>query len=229
MTIPEYSGSQDNSRVNVVKNTESSKPETQRKRGRPPAFDREVVLAAARDVFWQHGYDGSSIADLTASMGITPQSLYAAFRSKADLYRETLDQYRRMPRQEPGNPLQENIDTVTAFTRFLRNSAFLFTAPEHPKGCMISTAVLNCAAENEDIAFHVSSLRLRTLGAFQARIERGVEEGDMRADTDAGSLARFLGAMVQGMSVQARDGAGADELLAAADHAISELKRHSIR
>jgi hypothetical protein len=51
----------------------------------------------------------------------------------------------------------------------------------------------------------------------------------MRADTDAGSLARFLGAMVQGMSVQARDGAGVDELLAAADHAISELKRHSIR
>jgi AcrR family transcriptional regulator len=142
--------------VIIVKNKDSDKESTTRKRGRPPAFDRETVLAAARDVFWEHGYDGSSIADLTASMGITPQSLYAAFQSKADLYREALDQYRRMPRPYPGNPLREQIDTVAAFERFLKNSAVIFTAPDHPKGCMISTAVLNCASENEDIAYYVS-------------------------------------------------------------------------
>lgn len=212
-----------------MKNKEEMKNSAPRKRGRPPAFDRETVLASARDTFWKHGYDGSSIADLTAAMGITPQSLYAAFGSKAELYRETLDQYRRMPRPEPGNPFQDKLDTVTAFERFLTNSAKIFTAPEHPKGCMISTAVLNCAEENEPIAHHVASMRLQTLDVFTARIERGIEEGDMRPDADARSLARFLGAIVQGMSVQARDGATTEELLTLLSHALSELKTYQLR
>ncbi|QND50408.1 TetR/AcrR family transcriptional regulator [Rhizobium lusitanum] len=211
-----------------MKNSEETEKSTHRKRGRPPAFDRETVLAAARDTFWKHGYDGSSIADLTAAMGITPQSLYAAFSSKADLYREALEQYRRMPRPEPGNPLQEAVDSVTAFDRFLRNAAGIFTAPEHPKGCMISTAVLNCAEENEPIAHHVASMRLQTLEIFKARIERGIAEGDMRPDANARSLARFLGAIVQGMSVQARDGATREELLEIIAHARSELMRHRL-
>lgn len=201
---------------------------TQRRRGRPPAFDRETVLVSARDTFWRHGYDGSSISDLTAAMGITPQSLYAAFGSKAELYRETLEQYRRMPRAEPGNPFQADVDTVTACERFLTNSAKIFTASEHPKGCMISTAVLNCAEENEPIAHHVASMRLQMLDILTARIERGIAEGDMRPDTSARSLARFLGAIVQGMSVQARDGAATDELLALIAHGISELRKYQL-
>ncbi|MFK0163831.1 TetR/AcrR family transcriptional regulator [Rhizobium sp. NPDC090279] len=215
--------------MTIVKNNEVTENSSPRKRGRPPAFDRETVLASARDTFWKHGYDGSSIADLTAAMGITPQSLYAAFGSKAELYRETLDQYRRMPRPEPGNPFQDELDTVSAFERFLTNSAKIFTAPEHPKGCMISTAVLNCAEENEPIAHHVASMRLQTLDIFTARIERGIAEGDMRPDADARSLARFLGAIVQGMSVQARDGATTEELLALLSHALSELKTYQLR
>ncbi len=211
-----------------MKNIEEKNNSSPRKRGRPPAFDRETVLAAARNTFWKHGYDGSSIADLTAAMGITPQSLYAAFGSKADLYRETLDQYRRMPRPEPGNPFQDKLDTVTAFERFLTNSARIFTAPEHPKGCMISTAVLNCAEENEPIAHHVASMRLQTLDIFTARIARGIEEGDIRPDADPRSLARFLGAIVQGMSVQARDAATTEELLALMSHALNELRTYQL-
>ncbi|MGY5802600.1 TetR/AcrR family transcriptional regulator [Rhizobium hainanense] len=215
--------------MTIVKNIEEMENPAPRKRGRPPAFDRETVLASARDTFWKHGYDGSSIADLTAAMGITPQSLYAAFGSKAELYRETLDQYRRMPRPEPGNPFQDKLDTVTAFERFLTNSARIFTAPEHPKGCMISTAVLNCAEENEPIAHHVASMRLQTLDIFTARIERGIAEGDMRPDTSARSLARFLGAIVQGMSVQARDGATTEELLGLMSHALAELRKYQLQ
>ncbi|WFU03035.1 TetR/AcrR family transcriptional regulator [Rhizobium sp. CB3171] len=215
--------------MTIMKNNEEAENSAPRKRGRPPAFDRETVLAAARNTFWKHGYDGSSIADLTAAMGITPQSLYAAFSSKAELYREALEQYRRMPRPEPGNPFTDEVDTVAAFERFLTNSAKIFTAPEHPKGCMISTAVLNCAEENEPIAHHVASMRLQALAIFTARIERGIAEGDMRPDADARSLARFLGAIVQGMSVQARDGATTDELFALLSHALSELKKYQLR
>ena len=72
-------------------------------------------------------------------------------------------------------------------------------------------------------------MRLQTLDIFVKRIERGISEGDMRPDTDARSLARFLGAIVQGMSVQARDGATTEELLSLLAHALSELRMHQQR
>ena len=226
MTVPEYLRMADISRVTVVKNIEQAEKTESKPRGRPPAFVRETVLAAAREIFWEHGYEGASIADLTAAMKITPQSLYAAFRSKAVLYKEALDQYRRMPRPLVGDPLRDDVDTVTAFDRFLRNSALLFSAPEHPKGCMISTAVLNCATENGEIADYVSSLRGGMLAAFTARLERGISDGDIRPDTNPKAMARFLGAIVQGMSVQARDGADAQDLLDVVALAINQLASH---
>ncbi|QSW92670.1 TetR/AcrR family transcriptional regulator [Rhizobium lentis] len=209
----------------VVKNSDDVKNPPARRRGRPPAFDREAVLAAARETFWAHGYEGASIADLTAAMGITPQSLYAAFNSKADLYREALQQYRTLG-ANTFSALAEPIDTLSAFERILRGSAAIFSAPGHPKGCMISTAVLNCASENDAIADHVAALRRQSLDAFAARIERGIREGDIRPETNARALARFLGAIVQGMSVQARDGASLEELLDIAALATAEVARH---
>ncbi|MBY5788841.1 TetR/AcrR family transcriptional regulator [Rhizobium leguminosarum] len=208
-----------------MKNSQDVENSTARRRGRPPAFDRETVLSAARETFWAHGYEGASIADLTAAMGITPQSLYAAFNSKADLYRAALEQYRGLG-SDTFSALGEPIDTVSAFERILRGSAAIFSAPEHPKGCMISTAVLNCASENEVIADHVAAMRRRSLDAFAARIERGIREGDMKPETNPRALARFLGAIIQGMSVQARDGASLEELLDIAVLAIAELARH---
>ncbi|OWV68169.1 TetR family transcriptional regulator [Rhizobium sp. R634] len=208
-----------------MKNSADVKNTPARRRGRPPAFDRETVLSAARETFWAHGYEGASIADLTAAMGITPQSLYAAFNSKADLYREALQQYRGLG-ASTFSALAEPIDTVSAFERILRGSAAIFSAPEHPKGCMISTAVLNCASENDAIADHVAALRRQSLSAFTVRIERGMRDGDIKAGTNARALARFLAAIVQGMSVQARDGASYEELLDIAALAIAEIARH---
>jgi hypothetical protein len=86
--------------------------------------------------------------------------------------------------------------------------------------------VLNCASENEVIADHVAAMRRRSLDAFAARIERGIREGDMKPETNPRALARFLGAIIQGMSVQARDGASLEELLDIAVLAITELARH---
>ncbi|MDR9761816.1 TetR/AcrR family transcriptional regulator [Rhizobium redzepovicii] len=211
----------------VMKNSPEMKNPSARRRGRPPAFDRETVLAAARETFWAHGYEGASIADLTTAMGITTQSLYAAFRSKADLYRAALEQYRALG-AGTFSALGEPIDTVSAFERILQGSAAIFSAPEHPKGCMISTAALNCASENDMIADHVAALRRRSLDTFAARIERGIREGDISAETNPRALARFLGAIVQGMSVQARDGASLEELLDIASLAMSELARHRV-
>ena len=198
-----------------------------RPRGRPRAFDRDEVLVKAAETFWRSGYEGASIADLTAAMGITPQSLYAAFTSKADLYCEALAWYLTHIGASTARALEE-ADVTAALARVLLESAREFTRPGRPHGCMVSTAVLTCAAENAPVARHVSGLRNEMLDALKARVERGIAEGQLRPATDAEALARFVGATIQGMSVQAHDGASKAALLAIADFAISEIERNRV-
>lgn len=203
-------------------------PEAKKPRGRPRAFDRDEALKAATLTFWRLGYEGTSIADLTAALGITPQSLYAAFRSKAELYRESLAFYGSgLGTMAAPSPF-EAPDVIEAFRLFLENSAREFTRLGMPHGCMISTATLTCAIENQEIADHVASLRGKALQRVRDRLEQGVADGQLSSKTDVRALARFIGAIIQGMSVQARDGAGEAELLAVAGLAIDQLRHNAI-
>lgn len=197
-----------------------------RPRGRPRAFDREEALAKAAETFWRRGYEGASIADLTEAMGITPQSLYAAFSSKAELYTEALERYRSREGAMTMLALSSEPHAVVALARVLREAARDFTRADRPSGCMVSTALLGCAAENETMANHVAMLRTAALMRLRDRIEQGVRDGHLRPETDAAALARFIGATIQGMAVQARDGASESELRTIAEHAVSEIARH---
>jgi AcrR family transcriptional regulator len=204
-------------------NENSSRP-----RGRPRAFDREEVLTRAGEAFWRLGYEGASIADLTEAMGITPQSLYAAYSSKADLYREALAKWRVNAGAFTGRALEEEPTTAAAFARLFREAAHEYSRSDQPRGCMLSTAVLTCAVENDFIAAHVAGLRADVLAAFRARITRGIKEGDLKPDTDVPALARYLQAVVQGLSIQARDGADEASLAAIGAIASAEVARHGV-
>ncbi|MDQ7728501.1 TetR/AcrR family transcriptional regulator [Halomonas sp. SpR8] len=204
-----------------MKNTTVNSP---RSRGRPRAFDRSAALAIAGETFWQLGYEGASIAELTAAMGITPQSLYAAFTSKADLYREALDWYQSEVGAFAAAALEKE-DVVAAFKQLLMEAAKQFCRPDRPRGCMISMAVLTCARDNDAIADMVAREREATMKALHDRIEQGISQGQLSTDTNAMALARFIGAIIQGMSVQARDGASAKDLEAVAQLAIEQITR----
>lgn len=162
--------------------------------------------------------------DLTHAMGITPQSLYAAFGSKADLYRETLEWYRvelsSLSPEELAGP-----DVVGTLSRWLLAEARRFGDPATPPGCMISTALLGCAVENDPIAEIVAGLRNGTLSLLQVRLGRAKAGGELKADAEPRDIARFIGAIIQGMSVQARDGAKSKELISLAQLAVNELER----
>ena len=196
-----------------------------RRRGRPPAFDRDEVLAKAAETFWRLGYEGASIADLTAAMGITPQSLYAAFRSKADLYREALNWYGDSFAALTPDSL-DRPDPIGTLRDLLNEEARRFADPSHPPGCMISTAVLGCAVESQPVARMISDMREATVTRVRERLERAKIEGELRSDADPAALARFVAAIIQGMSVQARDGASQADLVAVTRLATAELERH---
>jgi AcrR family transcriptional regulator len=197
--------------------------------GRPPAFDRNVVLEAAMTTFWDHGYEGTSIADLTKAMGISAQSLYAAFTSKAKLYREALIYYQDHVGVFTNRALEEEPDVLKAFEQVLTESAHQFSVPHRPHGCMISTEIVRCASENEPVSRDVSKMREAIISDFRKRFEKGIRDGALRPETDAQGLARYVGAMIQGMSIQARDGARKSDLLRIARLASNEIKRHRQR
>jgi TetR/AcrR family transcriptional regulator, copper-responsive repressor len=184
-------------------------------------LDREVGLEAAARLFWEHGYEGTSIADLTHAMGVTPPSLYATFGSKADLYRQALDHNIERETRRRSEALQGDMPAYDAIAFYLYDVAEGVTDPNKPRGCIISTAVLQHAEENECVARAVAARRECSIQAIKMRFDRAVGDGDLPTDTDTDSLARFYAAVVQGMSAQACDGASTATLKRLADVALS--------
>ena len=195
--------------------------EPPKKRGRPRTLDRNVGLDVAARLFWEHGYEGTSIADLTAAMGVTPPSLYATFGSKEELYRQALDHATERESKARMDALQSDMSAYEALSFYLHDVATGISRPGDPRGCIVSTAVVQCAAENETVAKSVAARREAAIKAIRERFDRAVVEGELAAGTDTDSLARFYGAFVQGMSVQACDGACTERLRRLVDIALS--------
>lgn len=190
------------------------------KRGRPRTFDRDAMLRKALGLFWEHGYEGVSIARLVEAMGIAPPSLYAAFGSKEALYREALELYVTGPGAFIAGALAEAPTAKAAIERILREAVLRFTAKSSPRGCAVATGELDCAPENREIAHCVAVLRAASLEATTRRLRQARNEGELPAGVDVNALARFYGAVIQGMSAQAKDGASAAELSGIADAAL---------
>lgn len=193
--------------------------ENKRGRGRPRSFDTNTVLEAAMQVFWANGYEGASIPMLTGAMGISAQSLYAAFGSKDALYREAIGFYRTTIGGFAAHALDEEPDALVAVARLLRDAATIFSRTVGTPGCMIATP----SAGGMEMAALGRELRMDSIGQVAARLERGVAAGQVRCDADLVAWSRYIGTVVQGMSVQARDGATKDTLVSIADIAAHSL------
>lgn len=194
--------------------------ETAGRRGRRLSFDRDSALETALRLFWTRGYEGTSVADLIGAMGITPPSLYTAFGSKEDLYREALELYRDRYAAFVATALTEESTAYRSIERLLMEAAANYCDPAVPNGCMVSTAVLSCAPEHDGIARQVASMRQQTIDAVAGRFSRAIETGELPKGTNVMTLARYVVAIIQGMSVQARDGAETEDLLEIARTAL---------
>lgn len=141
-------------------------------------------MMRAMPLFWDRGYEGTSIADLVSAMGITPPALYSAYGSKEELYRELLDLY--ISERAGFDPTLYFGERTTheTLSRILREAANAFTAPNHPKGCMISTAALANAPEHSEIAAHLATLRNAMRKALEGRLEAARAAGDLPEHAD---------------------------------------------
>jgi AcrR family transcriptional regulator len=180
--------------------------------GRPRSFDRDQALGAAIDVFWEHGYDATSIAMLTSALGIGAPSLYAAFGDKRTLFLEALDRYLSSYGSFTKRALADEPHARDAVRRLLYEAASAYTRSDHPRGCLLITAATNCSPQSADVANHLRRMRTAGLRALERNIATAVRAGEVPAGTDARALATFYSAVLQGMSAQARDGATRKDL-----------------
>jgi AcrR family transcriptional regulator len=188
--------------------------------GRPRSFDRDAALERALLVFWEHGYDATSLALLTDAMGIGPPSLYAAFGDKRKLFEEALDRYLHTHGAFTKRALEEEPTARGAVERLLREAAVAYTGPRHPPGCLLISAATNCAPQSAQIKTRLRNIRAQGDLALEQKLATATRVGELPADTDIHGLARFYAATLQGMSAQACDGATRAELEAIATAAL---------
>ncbi|MFI6551149.1 TetR/AcrR family transcriptional regulator [Streptomyces prunicolor] len=195
-------------------------------RGRPRAFDRDRVILDAARLFWRRGYSGTSTRALTAALGLSTSSLYAAFGSKAGLFEETVRTYAERYREIYQQAVTED-DFGTVIERILIDSVHEFTQPDstHP-GCLISSAVMTDSTGTLDTSAYVAELHRSNRQLLLTRAERAVQDGDLADGISATALTELVQTLWHGLSVRSNLGATRADLIEAAQLANELIRRH---
>lgn len=190
--------------------------------GRRPGFDRAAALDAALRLFWERGYEGTSFDELTAAMGLSPSSFYNSFGSKERLFLEAADTYQARASARIDAALGGDLPTRDAFGRLLEGAAAAFTEADTPRGCFVLGG--GCSQVGPSalaLRDRMAALRGLVERRMEARIRRGIADGDVPAGIDAAALAGLMAAVLRGMAMQARDGATGPALAAIARAALA--------
>ena len=179
--------------------------------GRPREFDLDQALENALHVFWEKGYEGASMTDLTEAMGITRPSLYAAFGNKEELFRKALDRYLDGPAGYAKLALRQ-VTARSVVEALLYGEVDAVTDPECPAGCLSVNGALTGGDTAESIKQELRTRRAEWEEDLRLRLEQAKAEGDLPAAADAAVLARYLTTMMQGIAVQAVGGTRREDL-----------------
>ncbi len=170
--------------------------------------------------FWRHGYETTSIVDLTTAMGVSAPSLYAAFGDKKKLFLEAVRLYVGDPEE-----LERRINNAptahNAAREMLKSIAAAYTGDSTPKGCLLASATASGSSASHDVQEAIADIRRGVAIAFRKRVERDIADGLLPPHTDAAALAGLVVALTQGLSVLARDGATRSSLLAIVEAAMT--------
>jgi AcrR family transcriptional regulator len=178
------------------------------RRGRPRSFDRQDALRQAMEIFWAVGYEGATLTDLQEAMGgITAPSFYAAFGSKEELFREAVELYSRTLGVPMMKGLAEEPTARASMEALLEAAVEAFCKPGKPRGCMLVLGAMNSMPANKNVQDYLRGLRARRQKAVQRRLRRGVAEGELPPGLDHAALASFYTTVMDGLAIQARDGA----------------------
>jgi AcrR family transcriptional regulator len=206
----------------IVNDMKSSLPNAQRKIGRPLSFDPDVALAPAMLLFWRHGYEATSLAELTRAMGVTSPSIYAAYGDKKGLFRAAVQRYLSQP-QTPVAVIAQARTARAAAQTLIEGAALAFTGIDTPAGCLLASSAIS--VEADDVREELAVIRREIETALRDKIAAGIRKGELPGQVDPTILAAYIMTIVQGFSTLARDGAPRTKLRQVAKFAMRAWPR----
>ena len=190
-----------------------------RKKGRPLSFDRDDALNKAMLLFWRHGYEATSLNDLTTTLGVKPSSIYSVFGDKKRLFLEAVARYMSGPITTE-SIIDQAEDGREAALGLLKAAAVGFTGQDTPAGCLLASSAISCSEAANDVKEELAAIRRGIEVKLRDKVISSVKAGKLPVSTNAEALACLTMAVIQGMSTLARDGAPQDKLLRVVDTAM---------
>ena len=183
--------------------------------GRPREFNREDALTKARNLFWQYGFEGTSMADLSHALNIASARIYAAFGSKEALFREAVEQYQHEKGSFANDALTKNPDMRIAIEQILRGAIDVYT--DKFMGCMVVSSAANYTQDHQNIAQWLTDMRNERTDLIKAYLKQAKNDGTISPQFNETAFADFCCTALCGFSVQARDGVDTKRLNAIVD------------
>ena len=174
-------------------------------------------------LFWQHGYEATSLAMLRDEMGLTQPQIYNAFSDKETLFRLAVERYHANELAFAAEALTAPVSTPEAMRRLLIGAAEFYTDPGKPGGCLFFSAALAASPQAQPVALELRERRAANESAIATRLHQGQLAGDVPPELAASAAAKYISSVMTGMSLQARDGASTAELCALAETALLAL------
>jgi len=173
-------------------------------------------------LFWERGYEGTSMADLTQAMGLNPSSIYAAFGDKHALFQLAVKRYMEMRAQYAGKALEE--PTLEKVVRALFDNTVTFlTTPGHPPTCMTLAGAVGCSLDASPARDLMTRIRKKNQVALRQRLLKARKNGELPKDIDVDDYTRYLSTIIAGLSIQAANGSTKAELNRTAQMALRHL------
>jgi AcrR family transcriptional regulator len=184
----------------------------QKKRGRPKCFDEKEVLRKAMLLFWEYGYESTSIGDLTKVLGVTAPSLYSTFGDKAELFQKCLQYYDQNESCEMEKIFNQATSIKQGLHQYLLQSTLYLIQKHKPAGCMYVVSTMNCSQENQFLQDALCEKRHQKKQKIYEYLEKAQIQNELRDHVDIRALSDYYTTVMQGMSIQARDGAQVEQL-----------------
>lgn len=170
---------------------------------RPREFDEDQALAAALETFWERGYDGTSLTDLTERMGLQKGSLYGAFGDKRQLYLSALARYQDRGLEELASELAVG-SPREALRRYFGGVVEHASSKHGPRGCLCVNTAVELAPHDEDVARSLRKHGERIEALFQELVERGQARREFAAALEPRAAGRYLATLLLGLGVLAK-------------------------
>lgn len=187
-------------------------PELKRRRGRPKCFDEQEALQKAMMLFWKYGYEATAMSDLTKALNLTAPSIYSTFGDKSQLFHACLDYYLKHEACSLDLIFQQAETAKVAIEIYLYENLKKLLQQDKPTGCMLVTATMNCSEQHQPLQHDLLLKRQQVKEKIYQRLQQGVEDGDLSSDADIQAMTDYYATVIQGLTMQARDGVAIEQL-----------------